>query len=185
MTLPLQFLMSKKSTTRPYQHTIYPYHFTFSHVRTPDDHWRQIRVPDVLPRASPRFRLLDVDFYSIRNKQYDFIVTQFFIDTSVNIIECLEQIYELLAPGGTWINLGPLLWTSGSVARMELSLKEVLLLAEMVGFEIQGGSRQINTEYTADPRGMMRYVGMTQSVSIQSTEDLFSIKGMFTRPNSG
>ncbi|TFY52276.1 hypothetical protein EVJ58_g10109 [Rhodofomes roseus] len=95
---------------------------------------------------------------------YDFIVTLFFIDTSLNIVETLEHIHGLLKPGGTWINLGPLLWTGGGQAALELSLEEVLRLAGMIGFEIASDTdgprrrRTIECEYTADREAMMRWL---------------------------
>jgi hypothetical protein len=103
---------------------------------------------------------------------YDFVVTLFFIDTSLNIIATLQKIHALLAPGGTWINLGPLLWTGGAEAVMELSLEEVFALAEEVGFTILGTEKENNgypvpekmrprtveCEYTADRSAMMRWL---------------------------
>jgi len=41
---------------------------------------------------------------------WDAVLTQFFIDTAANVIEYLECIWEMLRPGGVWINLGPLLY---------------------------------------------------------------------------
>lgn len=162
MTLPLRYLLSEH-TTELGQHSVQPWYFALSHTRRSEDLFRVVRFPDVVPRQSPNFRLLDADFYGITQGGYNFIVTMFFIDTAVNIVQCLEQIHDLLAPGGTWINLGPLLWTSGGVARMELSLEEVLKLAELIGFEVRPGSRrQIDTEYTANRPGMMRWIYETE-----------------------
>lgn len=96
---------------------------------------------------------------------YDFIVTLFFIDTSLNAIETIEHIHSLLRPGGKWVNLGPLLWTGGGQAAVELSLEEVLRLAEMVGFSLSGQNeegaerrRTVECEYTADKTAMMRWL---------------------------
>lgn len=162
MTLPLRYLLSEH-TTEPHQHSVQPWYFALSHTKRSEDLFRAIRFPDVVPQPSPNFRLLDADFYSLTQGGYGFIVTMFFIDTAVNIVQCLEQIHDLLAPGGTWINLGPLLWTSGGVARMELSLEEVLKLAELVGFEVRPESRrQIDTEYTSNRPGMMRWIYETE-----------------------
>lgn len=166
MTLPLRYLLSEH-TTELGQHSVQPWYFALSHTRRSEDLFRVVRFPDVVPRQSPNFRLLDADFYGITQGGYNFIVTMFFIDTAVNIVQCLEQIHDLLAPGGTWINLGPLLWTSGGVARMELSLEEVLKLAELIGFEVRPGSRrQIDTEYTANRPGMMRYAEFLPLVAL-------------------
>lgn len=80
----------------------------------------------------------------------------------------LEHIYALLRPGGTWINLGPLLWTGGAQASLELSLDEVLQLAKEIGFDVEGTTqegvegvrarRTVECEYTADPRAMMKWL---------------------------
>jgi hypothetical protein len=47
---------------------------------------------------------------------YDVLVTLFFLDTSPNVLATLQQIHRLLRPGGTWLNLGPLLWPGGAQA---------------------------------------------------------------------
>jgi len=101
---------------------------------------------------------------------YDYILTLFFIDTSLDVISTLRKIHTLLRPEGTWINLGPLLWTGGSQAKVELSLEEVESVAEEVGFRfvhvdegIEGASellrrRVVECEYTADEGAMMRWI---------------------------
>lgn len=40
----------------------------------------------------------------------DVVITNFFIDTSSNILEYLLTIQHVLKPGGTWINFGPLVY---------------------------------------------------------------------------
>jgi hypothetical protein len=114
---------------------------------------------------------------------YDYVVTLFFIDTSLNIFSTIEHIYTLLRPGGVWINLGPLLWSGSAQAAVELSLEEVLTLVEEVGFtvvrprheECQDGNEQatplsdtrvgegcerrtVECEYTSDKRAMMKWI---------------------------
>jgi len=110
---------------------------------------------------------------------YDYVVTLFFIDTSYNILSTLSQIYALLKPGGTWVNLGPLLWSSGGQAKLELTLEEVIASAKEIGFIFEKGAnltkpyarndeiqeqeidpelpRTVECEYTADPEAMMRW----------------------------
>ena len=41
---------------------------------------------------------------------WDAVVTCFFVDTAANILEYIEVIFSMLAPGGCWINLGPLMY---------------------------------------------------------------------------
>ena len=37
---------------------------------------------------------------------FDCVATVFFIDTAHNVIAYIETIYNILKPGGYWINLG-------------------------------------------------------------------------------
>ncbi|CAK5281225.1 unnamed protein product [Mycena citricolor] len=167
MTLALRLLLSESRTSAIDQHTIHPYAHWFSHQRSSYSLFRPMSFPDALPRLSPTFELLEKDFLTLRKPAasagYDYIVTLFFIDTSLNVFTTLEQIYHLLRPGGTWINLGPLLWTSGAEAKVELSLDEVLQAVQEIGFVIQGQedgqrSRTVECEYTGDSRAMMRWI---------------------------
>jgi carnosine N-methyltransferase len=70
---------------------------------------------------------------------WDVVATCFFIDTAKNIIQYLEIIHKILKPGGTWINIGPLLYhfenTPGENS-IELSLEDVKAVAEKIGFTI-------------------------------------------------
>ena len=173
MNLASRFLLSEKTTQCTNQHTLQPYSSWFSHQRTTDTLFRSVSFPDVVPRLSDRFVLAEQDFLTIQPPEgsdgFDIVMTLFFIDTSLNVIETLEHIHSLLRPGGQWINLGPLLWTGGGQAAVELSLEEVLKLAEAVGFDIAGAGsgdaesglerrRTVECEYTADQAAMMRWL---------------------------
>lgn len=183
MILAFRFLLSPSATNRVNQHTIQPYSHWFSHQKSNNALFRSIAFPDALPRLSPTFHLLEEDFLLLQppsmtpsphafysseeithlDTGYDYIVTLFFIDTSLNVISTIQHIHALLRPGGTWINLGPLLWTAGAQAKVELSLEEVLNVAEGVGFtleEMEGGERtkEVSCEYTADRQAMMRWI---------------------------
>jgi carnosine N-methyltransferase len=99
---------------------------------------------------------------------YDYIITLFFIDTSLDVISTLHKIYTLLRPEGMWINLGPLLWTGGFQAKVELCLEELELAAEGLGFrrvDKEEGiesehlrKRRVECEYTADTEAMMKWI---------------------------
>ncbi|KAI0820975.1 N2227-like protein-domain-containing protein [Irpex lacteus] len=168
MTLAFRFLCSREHTGRTEQHTLHPYSFWFSHQSKNENLFRGITFPDTLPNLSSKLQLVEGDFlaHPRPGDGYDYIVTLFFIDTSMNVISTLEQIYSLLRPGGQWINLGPLLWPSGAQARVELSLEEVFNLARMVGFEIEEGEdvpeakrrKTVPAEYTADRHAMMKWI---------------------------
>ncbi|KAJ7286842.1 N2227-like protein-domain-containing protein [Mycena rebaudengoi] len=174
MNLAFRFLLSPASTPSLDEHTVHPYAHWFSHQRSNNNLFRPIRFPDALPRISPRFQLVEKDFLTLRPPPplssvhapiagYDYIVTLFFIDTSLNVLATLEHIFLLLRPGGTWINLGPLLWTGGAQAKLELSLEEMLHAVEEIGFVIEPRddgqkSKTVECEYTGDAEAMMRWI---------------------------
>jgi carnosine N-methyltransferase len=152
------------TTEFPNAHTVRPFAHWFSHQRTADSVFRSIPFPDVVPRLSSNFHLIERDFLALTApstppfRGYHNITTLFFIDTSLNIIETIEHIFALLRPGGTWINFGPLLWSGGAQAKAELSLEEVISLAEAVGFIFERASRTMDCEYTADSRAMIQWI---------------------------
>lgn len=171
MTLAFRFLLSPMTKFAD-EHSVRPYAHWFSHQRTTDSVFRPIAFPDVVPRLSSTFHLIEQDFVTLTApptstselRGYHNVTTLFFIDTSVNVIETMEQIFALLRPGGTWINLGPLLWTGGAQAKVELSLEEVISLAQSIGFIFEretGGessSKTVECEYTADSLAMMQWI---------------------------
>ncbi|KAF9075559.1 N2227-like protein-domain-containing protein [Rhodocollybia butyracea] len=173
-----RFLLDPETTTTTSQHEVHPYGHWWSHSRNIVDLFRGVRFPDVIPRlamdAEVGLHLKEGDFLTLElgtPNSYDYVVTLFFIDTSVNILSTLERIHTLLKPGGIWINLGPLLWCSDAQARLELSLEEVFEAMGAVGFVIVGGTdgndddepdcmkrRSISCEYTHDEQAMMRWI---------------------------
>lgn len=96
--------------------------------------------------------------------QWDAVLTCFFIDTAKNIVNYLRIIHRILAPGGVWINMGPLLWHFENNATndpsIELDLEEVKILARKIGFVISN-ERMIDTTYTSNSRSMLGYVYKT------------------------
>ncbi|KAF9446460.1 N2227-domain-containing protein [Macrolepiota fuliginosa MF-IS2] len=151
MLLGSYFMLNQ--TTEINQHRIYPYIHTFSNASSRQDILRPILIPDVLPSSLPAglpFSLVAGDFEEVYGGEsdpeepqhglWDAVLTCFFIDTAKNIVNYLRIIHKILAPGGVWINLGPLLWhwennTSGDMS-IELDLEEVKELARAIGFEI-------------------------------------------------
>ncbi|KAJ6000290.1 hypothetical protein N7481_000699 [Penicillium waksmanii] len=109
----------------------------WSHHATTSDMQRSVSFPDS-PINKPAVLLVEGDFTTVFNGEegkYDVLVTLFFIDTARNILTYLETIHRLLQPGGAWLNLGPLLY--GTAPFLQLSLDEIISLAEAVGFRIE------------------------------------------------
>jgi hypothetical protein len=173
MNCGLRYLLNPSTTPTINVHHIHPWAHRFSNQRKTDPLFRSVAVPDVLPRTSYGFVHTEGDLLQLtpplrggREPGYDFIVTLFFIDATSNVATILQKIHALLVPGGTWINLGPLLWAGGGVVGLELSLNEVMDLAKMVGFELHqsGGeedkrrARTVPCLYTADKHVMLKRV---------------------------
>ncbi|KAL7275973.1 hypothetical protein RUND412_001042 [Rhizina undulata] len=119
--------------------TFHPFINWWSHQRTTTSLLREVSFPDVVPSlaAQERLSLVEGDFttsFLSEAGTYDVVVTLFFIDTARNIVDYLEKIYSVLKPGGTWINLGPLLY--GTAPWVEFSLDELLVISEKAGFEL-------------------------------------------------
>lgn len=134
MNLAYRYVMSLMSTGRTA--TIHPFVDSWSHLRSRNETFRAIQIPS--PSSVDGDSLLiegdfTTSFPASEHGKYDAVATLFFIDTARNIVEYLETIYNLLKPIGTWINVGPLLY--GSAPFVQLSLEEVLTVAEHIGFE--------------------------------------------------
>jgi len=175
MLLSSYFILNRTDEIR--KHTIYPYIHSFSNVASREAMLGSVSIPDVLPSAlssGSDFSLVAGDFEEIygaeqgdgsgqepQSGQWDAILTCFFIDTAKNIVNYLRIIHRILAPGGVWINLGPLLWHFENNATndpsVELDLEEVKQLARDIGFELSK-ERTIETTYTSNAQGMLGYV---------------------------
>lgn len=70
---------------------------------------------------------------------WDCLATCFFIDCANNIVQFIETIYKILKPGGTWINLGPLLYHFSDMPMedsIEPSYSEIRDVITGLGFQI-------------------------------------------------
>nr|VWP02404.1 Uncharacterized protein [Ganoderma boninense] len=151
------------------KHTIYPYIHSYSNNPNSDALLRPISIPDVLPSSLPEgadFSLVAGDFEEIyggsdplEGDGGDPSEGQW--DAAKNIVNYLRIIHSILAPGGVWINLGPLLWhwegNTTNDPSVELTLDEVKALARKIGFEISN-ERTIDTTYTNNAQSMLGYV---------------------------
>lgn len=168
-------------TSHENQHTIHPFINGFSNHRTRASHLRSVQIPDVhaatllsIPNegygpAGERFSMVAGDFIECYNTadaagSFNVVATCFFIDTAVNIISYLETIWNVLSPGGVWINYGPLLWhyeehppPPGEQAGVELTLEELLKLVEMCGFKVVERRRGEKAGYIENTESMLRH----------------------------
>lgn len=70
--------------------------------------------------------------------RFDTVVTPWLLDViDVDARRVMGLVHTLLAPGGRWINSGPLLYPPGRPPAQRFSPEELLELAQLAGFEIQ------------------------------------------------
>ena len=87
-----------------------------------------------------QFSMTAGDFLEVYQEkdEWDCLVTCFFIDTAHNVIDYIEKIYDILKPGGYWINFGPLLYHYSEIVyerSVELSYEQIKNVIEKVGFK--------------------------------------------------
>lgn len=74
-----------------------------------------------------------IEVYKKQYNTYESVLTSYFIDTAHNVIEYIETIYNILKPGGVWINFGPLLYHYSDMLEeksIELPLSEIKRILE-------------------------------------------------------
>lgn len=175
MNLAWRYLRSFPADTTS---TIYPNVDWWSHRATTASMTRGIDFPDNVELLhQPSVELAEGDFvFDLKHYDgaVDAVVTHFFIDTAKNIVSYLEAIHALLKPGGIWINFGPLLY--GSNPSIQLSLDEVIAMAEAIGMEIEepqnpecgvptwsdGRLRSKTVPYNADSESLSRNAYLAQ-----------------------
>ncbi|TGJ65954.1 hypothetical protein EYR41_009888 [Orbilia oligospora] len=118
---------------------VYPFVDGWSHHVTQDDMFYQLSFPSMTMNNS-NVILVEGDFTTVfkdSGDKFDVIITHFFIDTARNLMSYFETISSLLAPGGYWINFGPLLYGTGPW--VQLTLDEILTVTEDMGFQFVDG----------------------------------------------
>ncbi|KAK0184523.1 N2227-like protein-domain-containing protein [Armillaria mellea] len=167
MLLASFFILNRTDEIKKY--TIYPYVHSFSNVYSRSTMLRAISIPDVLPSDLPPgsdFSLVAGDFEEIYwQSKFCPLTTlstnSIHLQIAKNIVNYMRIIHRILAPGGVWINLGPLLWhfenNNTNDPSVELDLKEVKALARTIGFELRNEST-VDTTYTNNSEGMLGYV---------------------------
>lgn len=190
------------------QYDLYPFALDFSNVVSRRHQLKGVKIPDVHPAsaqpgandttctdAPDRMSMTAADFielYSCKEYQgvFDAVATVYFVDTAPNVIRYIETVRNCLKDGGTWVNLGPLLWhfaERGPSARdahehhnhvrdkhvsevvgieepgsVELSNEELLMLLEKMGFEIAMHEiRDDGSGYIENPESMLGHVYRT------------------------
>jgi SAM-dependent methyltransferase len=91
---------------------------------------------------------------------FDTVVTPWFIDQVADLPALLVAIRRMLAPGGRWLNSGPLLYPLDTTLARRYSREEVFELAEGVGFQIERWSSEsrLHLESPLNGRAKLEWV---------------------------
>ncbi|KIM53989.1 hypothetical protein SCLCIDRAFT_1222413, partial [Scleroderma citrinum Foug A] len=107
------------------EYTIYPYVHFFSNVPRREAMLKAVQILDVLPSDLPQgssFSLVTGEFevpstrMKTNHKQVNGMQSSPASSStppktlSTIFVSCTTSLHRILAPGGVWINLGPLLW---------------------------------------------------------------------------
>ncbi|XP_062614710.1 carnosine N-methyltransferase-like [Saccostrea cucullata] len=163
MLLASNFVLNKCSEVDCF--TLYPWIHQWTNNKMSADQIQPIKFPDVNPSDLPPtsdFSMAAGDFLEVYQTPdaYDCVATVFFLDTAHNVIAYIETIYDILKPGGYWVNLGPLLYHYADIENetsIELSYEEVKKVIKKIGFVIQKEETDISTTYTQNPASMLQY----------------------------
>ncbi|XP_031573020.1 carnosine N-methyltransferase-like [Actinia tenebrosa] len=144
---------------------IHPYVAQWCNVRTSADQVRPIRIPDIDPRdikPGTQFSMAAGNFLEVYTEKdhWDCVATCFFIDTAHNVIEYIEHIFNILKPGGYWINLGPLLYHfSGMPNEMsiDLSYEDIKrIITKDFKFELLKEQTKVSSGYVENCQSMLK-----------------------------
>ena len=149
----------------PQSLTLYPYVHQFSNNQTYDHQVEPVKIPDVSPADLPenaQFSMAAGDFLEVyrQPEAWDVVATAFFLDTAHNVMAYVETIYNILRPGGIWINMGPLLYHFADMpneSSIELPYEELRRVILQFGFVYLKEDTNVKTTYTQNPNSMLTY----------------------------
>ena len=106
----------------------------------------QLRAPDGKPE---RLHLVLADAFTapLARGAFDTVLTPWFIDiVPVDLRETISLVHQLLAPGGRWLQYGPLSYPKEHSHAQRYSQEELYELVRLAGFEL-GEPRVTRLEY--------------------------------------
>uniref|UniRef100_A0AC35G671 Carnosine N-methyltransferase n=1 Tax=Panagrolaimus sp. PS1159 TaxID=55785 RepID=A0AC35G671_9BILA len=135
------------------------------------DQIRKVTVPDIdmssnqLLTRENTFSFAMGDFLEVFSdgEQFDAVVSVFFLDTAKNPVAYIRAMYNLLKPGGVWINFGPLLYHYADMPEndsVEIPFDKLLEIIEKIGFQIvkkEGKGENPPAFYTRNLNSMLSY----------------------------
>lgn len=159
-------LNGRRTDNQPFK--LHPFLSQGANLLQQSDQFVEALVPDIDPSlvagGKGRISMIAGDFFDTFDSSWfgavDVVVTCFFIDTTFNIIHCVERISHLLKEGGKWINLGPLLYhTSEADASrpiVQLSWEELRDTFGNFNLQLQEERTDIKAHYAEHPQTMLK-----------------------------
>ncbi|XP_033100888.1 carnosine N-methyltransferase-like [Anneissia japonica] len=163
MLIAANFILNRSGGINSY--TLYPWVHQYTNNKGSEDQVKAIKIPDICTQSLPQdanFSMAAGDFLEVYTEKdyWNCIATCYFIDTAHNILDYLDKIYEILKPGGYWINLGPLLYHFSDIPgenSIEVSYVELRRAITEIGFVILDEHTDAESTYTQNPRSMLQY----------------------------
>eukprot|EP01080_Neovahlkampfia_damariscottae_P007479 gene7479-11803_t len=164
MLIASNFILNQTKFIEEFE--IFPYTHVQSNHLMRKDQQRSVKIPDINPSILPEnsnFSMVAGDFLEIYSKQkneWNCIISCFFIDTSRNIFEYIDTIWNALDDDGIWINFGPLLYHWAEIPgeySIELSYDELREVIKLKDFEIVEESLKQST-YASNKKSMIQAI---------------------------
>lgn len=160
-------------------HKVYPWVHHYCNNIKSSDQLEYVMFPDVNPSDLPpnsRFSMAAGDFVEVYvdKNVWDCVATCFFLDTANNVVSYVETIWNILKPGGIWINLGPLLYHFADISNedsIEPSYEEVRDIIHKIGFVMLKEKLNVHTTYAQNPHSMLQYEYKSVLFVCQKTGD--------------
>ena len=112
---------------------------------------RPLRRPDASVRPGLQWLVADALDPPLHDGRWDTILTAWFIDVcDQDLRDVVGLVHRLLAPGGRWINMGPLLYPPSRPPAQRYPPAEVLELVGLGGFDV-GQSELREVRYLRSP----------------------------------
>ena len=90
----------------------------------------------------------------------DCVVTCFFLDCAHNIIQFAQTIHRILKQGGTWLNIGPLLYHFSDMKGEDSIEPDYQILRAIIldlGFEFESEENNVPCTYSQNESSMLHY----------------------------
>lgn len=163
MLFASNFILNKCTTLNAY--TVYPWVHQSVNNLTYCAPLRGVRFPDISPQSlssGAEFSMVAGNFIDIYSEldRWHCICTCFFLDTGRNPLVYVEKIWQILRPGGFWINVGPLLYHYANGADGQSIEPSWDLLRDAIksfGFQFLREQANLSTHYTQNPQSMLTY----------------------------